>query len=59
MTTVTTSRIGRQPVAVPTGVNVDIQSEQIVVKGPKGQITVPLQLPTAMQFGRIAQMPYH
>jgi len=32
----TTSRIARQPVTVPAGVEVDIQGQQISVKGPKG-----------------------
>ncbi len=32
------SRIGRMPVAVPAGVNVDIQGQQVTVSGPKGQL---------------------
>jgi large subunit ribosomal protein L6 len=31
-----TSRVARQPVVVPQGVEVDIQGQQISVKGPKG-----------------------
>jgi large subunit ribosomal protein L6 len=42
MTTITTSRIGRKPVAIPAGVDVKIQGENMVVKGPKGQLTLPL-----------------
>lgn len=42
MTTITTSRIGRKPVVVPTGVDVKIQGEQMTVKGPKGLLTLPL-----------------
>lgn len=42
MTTITTSRIGRKPVAIPAGVDVKIQGEQITVKGPKGLLTMPL-----------------
>ena len=42
MTTITTSRIGRKPVAIPSGVDVKIQGEQITVKGPKGLLTMPL-----------------
>lgn len=34
------SRIGRKPVAIPTGVTVSLVSGQIVVKGPKGVLTV-------------------
>lgn len=37
-----TSRIGRKPVTVPSGVEVKIQGEQISVKGQKGQLSMPL-----------------
>ena len=41
------SRIGRQPVAIPAGVTVDIKEGNIVtVKGPKG--TLERALPTEM-----------
>jgi large subunit ribosomal protein L6 len=33
------SRIGRQPVAVPDGVTVDIKPGLVTVKGPKGELT--------------------
>lgn len=42
MTTTNTSRVGRKPVVVPAGVDVKIQGESIQVKGPKGQLTLPL-----------------
>ena len=32
------SRIGRQPIAVPSGVEIDIEPELVKVKGPKGQL---------------------
>jgi len=32
------SRVGRMPVAVPAGVQVDIQGTSVTVKGPKGQL---------------------
>ena len=32
------SRIGRQPIAVPEGVEVQIASGQVTVKGPKGEL---------------------
>jgi large subunit ribosomal protein L6 len=32
------SRIGRMPVAVPAGVQVDVQGTSVTVKGPKGQL---------------------
>ncbi len=33
------SRIGRMPITVPTAVTTDVQDGQIVVKGPKGQLS--------------------
>jgi large subunit ribosomal protein L6 len=33
------SRIGRLPIAVPAGVAVNIQENQVTVKGPKGEIS--------------------
>ena len=35
------SRIGRAPITVPKGVEVTINKTDMVVKGPKGQLTVP------------------
>lgn len=37
-----TSRIGRKPVTVPTGVDVKIHDGQLTVKGSKGQLSMPL-----------------
>ena len=42
MTKVTTSRIGRKPVEIPAGVDIKIQGENILVKGSKGHLTLPL-----------------
>lgn len=33
------SRIGRMPITLPKGVNVDIQGQNVSVKGPKGQLS--------------------
>ena len=33
------SRIGNNPITIPEGVNVDIQAEQIIVKGKLGELT--------------------
>jgi len=33
------SRIGRKPIEIPAGVNVDIKGNTITVKGPKGTLT--------------------
>lgn len=39
---ISTSRIGRKPVVIPSGVEVKIKDMQMSVKGPKGQLTVAL-----------------
>src|SRR5438874_13553866 len=41
------SRIGRQPIPVPTGVNVAIDPGRIMVNGPLGELTQ--QLPIRMK----------
>ena len=33
------SRIGNNPISIPEGVNIDIQSNKIVVKGKMGELT--------------------
>lgn len=38
----TTSRIARRPITIPSGVDVKIQGETLLAKGPKGQLSVPL-----------------
>ena len=45
------SRIGRMPVPVPSGVNVNVQGDNVVVKGPKGQLTVPLNKRLTLDMG--------
>ena len=32
------SRVGRMPIAIPTGVKVDIGQDGVTVKGPKGEL---------------------
>jgi large subunit ribosomal protein L6 len=34
------SRIGRMPIEIPAGVKVDLDGQDIVVKGPKGQLSM-------------------
>ena len=36
------SRIGKQPITLPSGVSVTIGSDSVTVKGPKGEMTSPL-----------------
>lgn len=39
------SRIGRQPIPVPTGVDVTIDGQKVVVKGPKGALDLTVAEP--------------
>ncbi len=36
------SRIGKMPVTVPSGVTVDVNGQQVAVKGPKGTLTLAI-----------------
>jgi large subunit ribosomal protein L6 len=37
-----TSRVGRKPVPVPAGVEIKVQGQELLAKGPKGQLSIPL-----------------
>jgi len=39
---VITSRVGRKPITLPTGVNVKLEGAELHLKGPKGQIKIPI-----------------
>ena len=49
------SRIGRMPVAVPTGVDVQIKGSLVKVKGPKGEIefSFPAEMEISLEKGEI------
>lgn len=49
------SRIGKLPVAIPSGVNVDIKDGLITVKGPKGQLsqTIDSSITAKVEDGQI------
>ncbi len=36
------SRVGKQPIAIPSGVTVGIEGSRVTVKGPKGTLTLPI-----------------
>ena len=36
------SRIGRQPIPLPTGVKYTVQGSEVLVEGPKGKLKAPL-----------------
>jgi large subunit ribosomal protein L6 len=39
------SRIGRAPVAIPAGVDVNISGQQVTVKGPRGELSMEVATP--------------
>lgn len=49
------SRIGKQPVSVPTGVQVNVQGATVKVKGPRGEMTRTFspQISIEMENGQI------
>jgi large subunit ribosomal protein L6 len=49
------SRIGRQPIPVPSGVDVNIDGRKITVKGPKGELshTVPEPIEIGLDDGEL------
>jgi len=42
------SRIGKQPVVIPSGVDVTINGQNIAVKGPKGTLTLDVREPISV-----------
>ena len=53
------SRVGKKPVAVPTGVTANVEGQTVKVKGPKGalQLVVPDDVTVAMDKGAIKLDP--
>lgn len=49
------SRIGRQPIALATGVTVNVEGNNVTVKGPKGTLsrTVPAEIAIEQRDGQI------
>lgn len=45
------SRIGRLPVAIPTGVDITIDGQTVTVKGPKGELTHVVAAPITVAEG--------
>jgi large subunit ribosomal protein L6 len=45
------SRIGRKPITVPAGVDVTINGQTVIVKGPKGQLSHTLAEPITAERG--------
>lgn len=53
------SRIGKHPVAVPSGVNVSLDGQEITVKGPKGELNLTLveEVEATVGDGKIVILP--
>ena len=53
------SRIGKNPVAVPQGVTVDVQGQSVKVKGPKGELSVVIHddVSVTMEDGKVKLAP--
>src|SRR6188768_1901378 len=53
------SRIGKKPVAVPTGVTASVDGQTVKVKGPKGalQFVVPDEISVSLDKGSIKVDP--
>jgi large subunit ribosomal protein L6 len=49
------SRIGKEPVAIPGGVDIDLSGGVITVKGPKGTLTTPMNdgIDVAVEDGQV------
>jgi large subunit ribosomal protein L6 len=44
------SRIGKQPITVPANVTVTISNDNVVVKGPKGELVTPILSQVTIKF---------
>lgn len=53
------SRIGKHPVAVPSGVNVSLDGQELTVKGPKGELNLTLveEVEATVGDGKIVILP--
>jgi large subunit ribosomal protein L6 len=49
------SRIGKNPITVPSGVNITLNGNQITVKGPKGELTrvIPADMMISQDTGTV------
>jgi large subunit ribosomal protein L6 len=44
------SRVGKKPVAIPSGVTASIEGQTVKVKGPKGSLVLPLDADVAAKL---------
>jgi large subunit ribosomal protein L6 len=45
------SRIGKRPIAIPDGVTVNLDGQQVAAKGPKGELSIVLVKEVAAEMG--------
>ncbi len=50
------SRIGKQPVAIPAGVKVRVQGQDVAVEGPKGKLALTVHKNMAVEFDDTAKV---
>ena len=55
------SRVGKKPVALPTGVTAKVEGQKVTVKGAKGELafTVPEDVDVAFADGQVSVKPRH
>ena len=52
------SRIGKLPVAIPSGVTVDHREPLLTVRGPKGELTLDVHPAMTVHVGRKGSRPW-
>lgn len=50
------SRIGRLPIAIPSGVDITLDGQEVQIKGPKGTLTHTVPAPITIERGDDAQL---
>src|SRR6476620_3585371 len=45
------SRIGRLPVSIPSGVDVKVEGQDVLVKGPRGELSLTVVQPITVELG--------
>lgn len=55
------SRVGKQPIQIPTGVNVSVEGQEVKVKGKKGELTLSVHPSIAVEFesNTLKTKPFH
>lgn len=53
------SRIGKKPIEIPQGVNVQIESQKVTVKGPKGELSLHVrpEISVEQKHGSLVAVP--